>query len=248
MNRIQAQQILMLNSDSTFNDAKYAYRKLTLELHPDKNKNEVDGRRFRNVLEAYHFLKAQNKLENSNYRKRSTQTESNYSKNQNAHENKSQWKKYTNQQNSEEDWSKFTKDFEMDENFWRQYEKSFWEDYEVNAKKNSDKRDFENPFWDVKQKNVNPEPKKNYQNNQSKAFNHDLSVNVDESLCIGCCSCETIAPKVFTVDKLKMINPKSQVYDQYGASEEKIMDAAETCPTHAIQVNEKKSGRKIYPR
>jgi len=43
MNRIQAQQILMLNSDSTFNDAKYAYRKLTLELHPDKNKNEEDG-------------------------------------------------------------------------------------------------------------------------------------------------------------------------------------------------------------
>jgi len=26
------------------------------------------------------------------------------------------------------------------------------------------------------------------------------------------------------------------------------MDAAETCPTHAINVNEKKSGRKIYPR
>jgi DnaJ-class molecular chaperone len=70
MNRIHAQQILMLNSDSTFNDAKYAYRKLTLQLHPDKNKNEEDGRRFRNVLEAYHFLKAQNKLKNSNYRKR----------------------------------------------------------------------------------------------------------------------------------------------------------------------------------
>ena len=83
MNRIQAQQILMLNSDSTFNDVKYAYRKLTLELHPDKNKNEKDGRRFRNVLEAYHFLKAQNKLGNSNYRKRAAQTESNDSNNQN---------------------------------------------------------------------------------------------------------------------------------------------------------------------
>jgi len=55
-------------------------------------------------------------------------------------------------------------------------------------------------------------------------------------------------PKVFAIDKLKMINPKSQVYNQYGASEEKIMDAAETCPTHAINVNERKSGRKIYPR
>jgi len=26
------------------------------------------------------------------------------------------------------------------------------------------------------------------------------------------------------------------------------MDAAETCPTHAINVNERKSGRKIFPR
>jgi len=135
----------------------------------------------------------------------------------------------------------------MDENFWRQYEKSFWEDYEV-SKKKSDKRNFENPFWDVKQKNVNPEPKKNHQNNQSKAFDHNLSVDVDESLCIGCCSCETIAPKVFAVDKLKMINPKSHVHNQYGASYEKIMDAAETCPTKAIQVGERKSGKKIFPR
>jgi len=248
MNRIQAQQILTLNSDSTFNDAKYAYRKLTLELHPDKNKDEGDGRRFRNVLEAYHFLKAQNKLENSNYRKRATQTESNYNNNQNTHKNKSQRKKYSNQQNSEEDWSKFTKDFEMDENFWRQYEKSFWDDYELRNKKKSEKNNFGKAFWDESQENVNPKPKKKYQSNQANVFKHDLDVDVDKSLCIGCCSCETIAPNVFVVDKSVMMNPKSQVHNQYGASEGKIMDAAETCPTKAIQVNEKKSGRKIYPR
>ena len=185
MNRIQAQQILMLNSDSTFNDAKYAYRKLTLELHPDKNKNEADGRRFRNVLEAYHFLKAQNKLENSNYRKRSTQTESDYSNNQNTRENKSQWKKYSNQQNSEEDWSKFTKDFEMDENFWRQYEKSFWNDYELRNKKKSEKNNFGKAFWDESQENVNPKSKKKYRNEQEHIYKHDLDVDVDKSLCIG---------------------------------------------------------------
>jgi len=235
MNRTQAMQILMLNSDASFNDVKYAYRKLSLELHPDRNKNESDGRRFKNVLDAYHFLKSQSRLENSHYNDETTKKKSRTYRN-------------TAKQNPpEEDWSKFTKDFEMDENFWRQYEKSFWKDYEVSTKKKSDKRNFENPFWDVKQKNVNPEPKKNYQNNQSKAFDHNLSVDVVESLCIGCCSCETIAPKVFAVDKLKMINPKSQVYNQYGASEEKIMDAAETCPTKAIKVNERKSGRRIFP-
>ncbi len=222
----------MLNSDATFDDIKYAYRKLSLKLHPGKNKNEKDGRRFKNVLDAYHFLKGQNRLKNYNYRNESTQKKSSYN---------------DRQRNPEEDWSRFTKDFEMDENFWRQYETSFWQDYEVRTKKKSEKNDFGKAFWDESQENVNPKPKKP-QNNQDNVYMHNLSVDVDKSKCIGCCSCETIAPNVFAVDKITTFNPKSQVHNQYGASEGKIMDAAETCPTKAIQVNEKKSGRKIYPR
>nr|ACF09455.1 DnaJ class molecular chaperone [uncultured marine crenarchaeote KM3-47-D6] len=233
MNTTHAMQILMLSSDSTFDDIKYAYRKLSLELHPDRNKNEKDGRRFKNVLEAYHFLKAENKLKNSYYRNTSTKKKSSYN---------------DRQHNPEKDWSRFTKDFEMDENFWRQYEKSFWDDYEFRTKKKSEKNDLGKAFWDESQKNVNPKPKKKYQGNQANVFKHDLDVDVDRSLCIGCCSCETIAPNVFVIDKNVMMNPKSQVHNQYGSSEEKIMDAAETCPTKAIQVNEKKSGRKIFPR
>ena len=232
MNRTEATQILMLNSDATFDDIKYAYRKLSLKLHPDKNKNEKDGRRFKNVLDAYHFLKGQNRLKNYNYRNESTQKKSSYN---------------DRQRNPEEDWSRFTKDFEMDENFWRQYETSFWQDYEVRTKKKSEKNDFGKAFWDERQEKVNPKPKKP-QNNQDNVYMHNLSVDVDKSKCIGCCSCETIAPNVFAVDKITTFNPKSQVHNQYGASEGKIMDAAETCPTKAIQVNEKKSGRKIYPR
>ena len=126
MNRTQAMQILMLNSDASFDDVKYSYRKLSLELHPDRNKNESDGRRFKNVLDAYHFLKSQSRLKNSHYNDKTTMKKSRTYQN-------------TVKQNPpEEDWSKFTKDFEMDENFWRQYEKSFWKDYEL--RKNGDKR------------------------------------------------------------------------------------------------------------
>jgi len=233
MNRTEATQILMLSSDATFDDIKYAYRKLSLKLHPDKNKNEKNDRRFKNVLEAYHFLKGQNRLKNYNYKNKSTQKKSSYN---------------NRQHNPEEDWSRFTKDFEMDENFWRQYETSFWQDYEIRTKKKSEKNDFGKAFWNERQENVNPKPKKKPQSNQTNAYMHNLSVDVDKSKCIGCCSCETIAPNVFIVDKNVMMNPKSQVHNQHGASEGKIMDAAETCPTKAIQVNEKKSGRKIYPR
>ena len=242
MNKKSAAQILMVNNDATFGQIKYNYRKLALEFHPDKNGDKNSNEKFKMITVAYHFLKNQNKLRNFKNRSKKNPTDSK------SHQKPPYSEKNNHAYNTKEDWSRFTKDFEMDENFWRQYEKSFWEDYEVNAKKNSDKRDFENPFWDVKQKNVKPEPKNNYQNNQSKAFNHNLSVDVDESLCIGCCSCETIAPNVFAVDKLKMINPKSHVHNQYGASYGKIMDAAETCPTKAIQVGERKSGKKIFPR
>ena len=241
MNKKSATQILMVNNDATFEQIKYNYRKLALEFHPDKNNSKNTNEKFKMITIAYHFLKNQNKLRNFKNRSKRTPTDSK------SHQKPPYSEKNNHRYNTEENWSRFTKDFEMDENFWRQYEKSFWEDYEVKTRKNSDKKNFENPFWDVKQKDVNPEPK-NYQNNQSKAFNHNLSVDVDESLCIGCCSCETIAPKVFTIDKLKMINPKSHVHNQYGASYEKIMDAAETCPTKAIQVEERKSGKKIFPR
>ena len=126
MNRRQAAQILMLDGDATFDEVKYAYRKLALELHPDKNKNEKNGGRFKNVTDAYHYLKKQNSEYNSNQKK------PNNNSSENNHQSNSQWEKYSNRQNSEEDWSRFTKDFETNQEFWTQYEKAFWDDYKLN--------------------------------------------------------------------------------------------------------------------
>ena len=237
MNTRYANQVLMVESDATFADVKYAYRKLALELHPDKNQKEKNGDKFRVVSEAYHYLKKQHKLKNSNQ--------------QNAKKSKrdrTQQQKRYNEQNSEEDWSKFTKDFETNQEFWSKYEKAFWDDYNLNANKKSTTDHFKNAFWDEIKENLDEKYEKKEHEKQEHILAHNLSVNIDESLCIGCCSCETIAPKVFSVDKLKHINPKSSVHNLYGSNEEKIMDAAETCPTKAILVDDKNSKRRIYPR
>ena len=242
MNKRQAVQFLMLGSDATFDEVKYAYRKLALELHPDKNEKEKNGDKFKNVTDAYHYLKKQNKQHNSSQKK------SNNDSSENNRQSNSQWKKYSDRQNSEEDWSRFTKDFETNQEFWTQYEKTFWDDYELNANKKSKRNNFENAFWDEDKQKTNKKSEKNGFKKQQDTHYHNLSVNVDKSLCIGCCSCETIAPKVFSIDKLTHFNPKSNVYNLYGANEEKIMDAAQTCPTKAILVDDKDAERRLYPR
>ena len=75
----------------------------------------------------------------------------------------------------------------------------------------------------------------------------NLLVDVDKSLCIGCCSCEIIAPEVFSIDKKSKTNPKSSVINQKGAGVNKIMNAAETCPTKAIIVKNSNTKEKLFP-
>jgi len=43
------------------------------------------------------------------------------------------------------------------------------------------------------------------------------------------------------------MNPKSRVYNERGSSFNKVMNAAETCPTHAINVDDKETKKRLYP-
>jgi len=230
VNEYQAFETLNINSDSSYNDVKYAYRKLALELHPDKNSNEKDGKKFKEVTAAYHVIKNNHKKNNSNA---SNSTKSNNSSSQtkteqNFRKKKPQWGAGQKGKTPEEDWSRFTKDFEQaNPNFWKKYEEEFWKKYE--AKINNDNGSG------GKKEHKKSEPEINF------------SVDVDQSLCIGCCSCETIAPEVFVVNKLTKMNPKSKVFNQRGAGYNKVMTAAETCPTKAINVDDKDLKKRIYP-
>jgi len=53
--------ILDVNDNSTPKEIKQAYRKLSLKYHPDRNVEFTDGKKFKEISEAYQFLKANRK-------------------------------------------------------------------------------------------------------------------------------------------------------------------------------------------
>ena len=235
MNTYQALKVLNVNQDSSQEEIKAVYRKLALEFHPDKNKDrKEDDTEFKKITEAYNYLK-------KNHNKNNISSQ--------EHHQQQQYKEYTRDKSNtktnfrrkpqwganpedekipEQDWSKFTREFEEgDPDFWKEYERNFWEEYNAKVRPDGRNGEFEKA----------EEPKKQ----------PDLFVDVDKSLCIGCCSCEIIAPDVFQINKQSMSNPKSSVINQKGAGVNKIMNAARTCPTKAISVDDKETKERLYP-
>ena len=221
MNRREALLTLNVNQKSSQEEIKTSYRKMALELHPDKNKEKNDDGEFKKITEAYNFLK-KNEKDDTIYE----QTKQN-SGNQGV-KPKPQWGAPNDGGIPEQDWGKYTREFEEgDPTFWKEYEKKFWEDY--NARVRADGKNGE------------------YEKAREPSRQPDLSVSVDKSLCIGCCSCEIIAPGVFEINKQSQTNPKSNVINQKGAGVNKIMNAAETCPTKAIKVENIRTKEKLFP-
>ncbi|ABK77053.1 DnaJ-class molecular chaperone [Cenarchaeum symbiosum A] len=214
----KARRILGVGDDAGFDEIKAAYRRQALEKHPDRS---GDGSLFQEINEAYSILREEQRNPRPASRPAARQGP--------AAGSARNWGPPPGQDGPpEQDWSKHTRDIEEENpDFWKEYERNFWKDYENTI--NADGRNGE--FEKAK------EPKKQ----------PDLHVEVEPSLCIGCQSCETIAPDVFRVDRDTNMNPKSRVINRKGAGLNKIMNAAETCPTKAIIVENKDTDERLYP-
>lgn len=70
-------------------EIKMAYRKLSLKYHPDRNKDEKDGEKFKEIIAAYQFLRLEGKKD---YKKSEADIESTYNK---------FWKYYDKRMNTE---------------------------------------------------------------------------------------------------------------------------------------------------
>jgi ferredoxin len=77
--------------------------------------------------------------------------------------------------------------------------------------------------------------------------NSRFKIIVEPSLCMAFGSCEILAPNVFHIETNKMINPKAVVISEIADKFESILDAAQTCPTKAIIIIDRYTGKQIFP-
>lgn len=94
-----------------------------------------------------------------------------------------------------------------------------------------------------------PESKSNlgYDNLLLDTIKSRFHILIEPSLCLAFGGCETIAPKVFVVDKSKHINPKARVQSETADTLDRIVMAAQACPTKAIKIIDRYTGNQIYP-
>lgn len=65
MDALQCYQTLGLSESASLKEIKRAYRQLSLKYHPDRNKEETSDKKFKEITEAYQFLKQEQKKVNS---------------------------------------------------------------------------------------------------------------------------------------------------------------------------------------
>jgi len=55
-------EILGIQKGASQKEIKTAYRKLSLKYHPDRNRDEKDDYKFKQIIEAYQFLRREEKM------------------------------------------------------------------------------------------------------------------------------------------------------------------------------------------
>jgi curved DNA-binding protein CbpA len=153
--------------------------------------------------------------------------------------------------NAEETIKKINEAFETlsDRKKRKQYDLESSNIFDLEESNNGEKENLS----DQKQENLQNFAKSEFKSNSG----HDSSlldtirsrfhILIEPSLCLAFGGCESIAPKVFVVDKNKRINPKARVESETADTLDRIVMAAQACPTKAIKIIDRYTGNQIYP-
>jgi curved DNA-binding protein CbpA len=119
LNIVDCHQILGVQVGASQKEIKNAYRQLSLEYHPDRNKDDREGEKFKSITEAYQQLRKEEKKKEK------------ISENEVATKYSDFWKKYDKTTNEE---------FHFGPNFTefrREFGAKATQDYEHNQEKES---------------------------------------------------------------------------------------------------------------
>lgn len=154
--------------------------------------------------------------------------------------------------NAEETIKKINEAFEIlsDRRKRKQYDLESSNIFDLEESNNGEK---EENLSDQKQKNSQKLAKSEFKNSLVDdsslldTIRSRFHILIEPSLCLAFGGCESIAPKVFVVDKNKHINPKARVESETADTLDRIVMAAQACPTKAIKIIDRYTGNQIYP-
>jgi curved DNA-binding protein CbpA len=218
--------ILEVSENANFQEIKRAYRKLARKYHPDRNNSSFAEDMIKRINASFEVLSDKDKrieydrMEIDFVQSAEADAYNNY-KNYNTAEqvHPDPFYNYYDYNHT----SKTSADYKHNDNYYsvRGTSKNSLNE-EINVKIQSMITDIDTP----------------------KGRFHII---VEPSLCMAFGSCETLAPKVFVVEKDKMINPKARIASETGANYEAILAAAQTCPTKAIKIIDRFTGEQLFP-
>ena len=211
--------ILRVSQYAKYREIKAAYRRLALKYHPDRNSSPVSENSIKIINAAFEVLSDKDKRR---------QYDEKLDNSIILHRKKEHTKSQTSSSNAGSSAAYSDSDHNnshdnYDNTYLRKGKRIGLDGLDVNSEGESSIR---KTFGKTKGR---------YQ------------ISIEPSLCMAFGSCETLAPNVFEVDKNKMLNPKATVKSETGNDFESILNAAETCPTKAIILRDRYTGRQIYP-
>jgi DnaJ-class molecular chaperone/ferredoxin len=229
--------IMEVSEHANYREIRSAFRRLAKKYHPDLNNSEQAEEMIKKINVAFEVLSDKEKrreydsicFNDNNYLPK--QKEENNNENENNKSRINNADKYSKSRKEDEDNSAIPSGYQsVYFNFYNDSARD--EAGNHNSRKNIRQRIGQHSVVSTDTSNVNTKSR--------------FQIIVEPSLCMAFGSCETLAPKVFAVEKDKIFNPKAKVISEI-EDLDVILAAAQTCPTKAILIKDRKTGDYIYP-